>query len=507
LACNSPTSFQVQLGKSAIREQRVLRFLFCLPTTALSGGVKVAFEIINRLVATGEEVDVFSFAGPPKWTELKGTLLPAKDIEEIGMDRYDFVLVTNAFFLPMVLPRAGRARVVFFCQDYECFHHSPDKSYEGFMAECPTFAKLYLLPVPIISISRAVQGLIKERLGKDSYYVPMGLNKSVFNLRPRKVRTELKRVLMVGNYLMPYKGMRDGFAALERLSQELDVQLVLVTQEHRNRKLFDNYSFPVELHYCPTEERMPEIIASCDTYCCTSWYEGLGLPALEAFCCGVPVVSTRTYGVSDYGLDGVNLLLARPNDPSDFYEKLRALLRDEALAESLRSAAFKTVAHDYAWDTSLARFRQAIDEIKRTYAGPGPIDPAYMRALLDELEREGNLTPIATYRRFRALAAELTDLCRKLLSGRIAPNQFAARLASVRDGFRQYLNNKRAEYYDVFKAKYDLCQLILSLREAEQFRQYLSLIMAGRRESGGANSASFVEIRYSDRESANRAVG
>jgi glycosyltransferase involved in cell wall biosynthesis len=484
-----------------------LRFLFCLPTTALSGGVKVAFEIINRLVDAGEDVDVFSFAGPPKWTSLKASLLPAKDIEEIRADAYDFILASNAFFLPMVLPLAGSARVVFFCQDYECFHHSQDKTYEGFMAECPTFAKLYMLPTPIICTSRAVQGLIRGRLGKDSYYVPMGLNKSVFYRRPRKARTELKRVLMVGNYLMPYKGMCDGFDALERLSRETPVQLVLVTQEHRNRKLFDRHSFPIELHYCPAEERMPEIIASCDAYCCASWYEGLGLPALEAFCCGVPVVSTRTHGVSDYGVDRVNLLLARPNDPQDLHEKLRELLLDEELAERLRGAGFETVENAYGWDISLESFRQAVGEIKRTYVGPGAIDPAHMRSLLDDLEQEGNLTPIATYRLFQELSAELNTLCNDVLREKIASGRFAERLAAVRNGFGQYLNNRRAEYYDSFKAKYDLCQLILSLKDEAQFARYLSLIMAGRREGGVPSNPSFVEIRYPDIQPANRALG
>jgi glycosyltransferase involved in cell wall biosynthesis len=466
----------------------------------------VAFEVINRLIDGGESVDVFSFAGPPRWTSLKAALLPVKDIEEIRMDEYDFVLVSNAFFIPMVLPHAGRARVIFFCQDYECFHHSKDKTYEGFMEQCPTFAQVYRLPVPIISISRAVQGLIKERLGKDSYYLPMGLDKEIFNPRPRKPRTELKRVLMVGNYLMPYKGMRDGFEALSKLSREMSVQLVLVTQEHRNRKLFGNYDFPIEIHFCPAEERMPEIIASCDAYCCTSWYEGLGLPALEAFCCGVPVVSTRTYGVSDYGIDRVNMLLAQPNNPQDLYEKLRELLLDEELAERLRAAAFRSVDANYNWDVSLERFKQAIGEIERTYDGPGIVDPVYMRSLLDELEREGNLTPIATFRRFQELSEQLKVLCQDMIAEKVNPGRFAERFEYLRDGFKQYLNNRRAEYYDAFKAKYDLCQLIFGLRDEEQFNQYLSLIMAGRRESGIANTSSFLEIRYTDNEPAARAV-
>ena len=144
---------------------------------------------------------------------------------------------------------------------------------------------------------------------------------------------------------MPYKGMKDGFEALCKLSREMPVQLVLVTQESRGRGIFEGLTFPIELHYCPIEERMPEIISSCDAYCCTSWYEGLGLPALEAFRCGVPVVSTRTYGVSDYGIDDVNLLLAQPNDPHDLYLKLHRLLSDEALANGSAAKGSSRLKH------------------------------------------------------------------------------------------------------------------------------------------------------------------
>ena len=486
--------------------EKKLRFLFCLPTTALSGGVKVAFELIDRLTFDGHCVDVFSFAGPPKWTALKARLRPEKNIEDLKFSNYDFVLVTNAFFLPMVLPHADGARVIFFCQDYECFHHSRDKTYAGFMEECATFAEIYRLPVPIIAVSQAVRQLIKDRLGKNSYYAPVGLNKSVFCPQPRKVPTDVKRVLMVGNYLMPYKGMKDGFQALEQLSNEMPIQLVLITQEHRNRKLLTNYSFPVEIHYCPIEDQIPAIIASCDLYCCTSWYEGLGLPALEAFRCGVPVVSTRTYGVSDYGIDRVNILLARPNNPVDLYEKLREVLLDNQLAERLRLAAFASVDVDYDWDRSLAMFKDAIAEIQRSYTPPEWIDPAYLRSLLQDLENEGNLTPIETFRHFQQLSDELNLLCSNMLSKKLSLIKFTEKLQSLRNAFRRYLQNKRAEYYDAFKAKYDLCQLIFGLTDEDEFSHYLKVIMAGRREGEIANTASFVEIRYTEQQSATRAL-
>jgi glycosyltransferase involved in cell wall biosynthesis len=474
-----------------------LRLLFCLPTSALSGGVKVIFELANRLVDKGEAVDIFSFAGSPKWFSLKARSCDQTEIEAIEMAKYDFVIVSNAFLVPMVLPHVGTSRLVYFCQDYESFHHARSKKFDDFISDCPTFTSIYRLPVPIVASSRAVQSLIRERTGRESFYLPIGVNKTNFSHRPRKPPTEFKRVLMVGNYLMPYKGMPDGIEALRRLSQEMPVQLVLVTQESRGRAIFDDLPFPVELHFCPTEERMPGIIASCDVYCCTSWYEGFGLPAVEAFCCGVPVVSTRTYGVSDYGIDGLNLLLAQPNDPQDLYEKLSTLLNDELLAERLRQSAFKSVESKYDWETSVDLFSSILNKIEETEKSAETFQPEAMHGILEDLEREGNLTPFAVFRRFQELAGQLSSLNNGLIDGRLE-GESIDELQRIRDEIRPYLSNENTEYYDAFKAKYDLCQLILALKDSPRFGEYLKLILNRVELSEPGTPTSFSEIRYTN---------
>jgi hypothetical protein len=365
------------------------------------------------------------------------------------------------------------------------------------MAESPTFARLYRLPVPIIATSRAIQQLIRERLGKESIHVPVGIDKTIFTPQARAAAgAPYARVLMVGNYLMPYKGMPDGFAALARLSREMPVQLVLVTQESRGRRIFADLPFPIEIHHCPSETELPAILRTCDVYCCTSWYEGLGLPALEAFACGVPVVSTRTLGVSDYGVDGVNLLLAQPNDPADLHARLGRLLRDPALRERLRQGGADTVRNSYGWETSVERFRAAIGEIDRTYAGPGSVDADAMQGLLHDLEEEGSLTPVSVYREFQALTAELDALLRAVARDDRVSAGDAQCLARLRDAFAARLVQPRAQYHDAFKMKHDLCRLVLALAGSDAIAATVSRLLQpeGRREDRAGPALS--ETRY-----------
>lgn len=477
-----------------------MRILFCIPTTQLSGGVKIIFEIAHGLAARSDSVHVFSYAGAPKWFSLDVPLVDAKDFSEIEYSNYDWVVASNAFMLPMLLPHLartqGQTRGLFFALDYESFHHSNERTYESFLAEIPTFAKLYRLPIPIIAESRAVQSLVKEYAGVESRAIPVGLNREFFHPRPRQLSPTHKRVLLVGNYLMPYKGMNDGIEALRILAKKWPLQLVLITQESRSRELFADLPFEIEIHFRPTEEFVPQIMATCDMYVCTSWYEGLGLPALEAFCVGLPVVSTRTFGVSDYGVDGENLLLANANDAPDLAEKIARLLSDAELAERLRQNGFKSVEHNYFWPTSVALFRRYLLEIANEYAGCGAIDDSEMQELLNSLDAEGNLTPIEVFRRFQALAAELETLCARMLENGVVDEAQTHRVLELRDAFARYTQNPRAEYYDAFKTKLDLCRLILSFKNDPQFGQYLRLVLARPQRNGNPTSSTFSEIQY-----------
>jgi hypothetical protein len=394
----------------------------------------------------------------------------------------------------MVLPLLGHARCVFPAQDYESFHHAAEPTYESFLAESETFKALYSLPVPIIATSQPISGLIETRTGKRPYLMPVAINKAFFKLKsPRN--DERKRILFVGNYLMPYKGMRSGLDAIEILQRQMNVELVLITQEDRGRKLFDQYSFPKEIHFCPTESEVPEIIASCDLYCCTSWYEGFGLPALEAFCSGVPVVSTRTIGVNDYGIDGFNLLLANPDDASDLSEKIFRVLTDAKLAEQLVSGGTETMEGRYEWTQTRDAFLAAIQDIDATYEGAGEIDTARMQALLGDLEREGSLTPIETYREFQRLDDRIARVSANMKNSSASPDQIRE-LEVIRDGLAPFTANPRTRYYSAFKAKYDLCLLLLELAGTPDGIHIARLLHPTTGAPAATNAAPLTEFRY-----------
>ncbi len=65
-----------------------------------------------------------------------------------------------------------------------------------------------------------------------------------------------------------------------------------------------------------------------------SLYEGFGIPTLEAFTCGCPVVLSNTSSMPEVGGDAV--LYCDPLDINDMEEKINRMLKEDALREDLR---------------------------------------------------------------------------------------------------------------------------------------------------------------------------
>ncbi|EKE13187.1 MAG: mannosyltransferase B-like protein [uncultured bacterium] len=78
-----------------------------------------------------------------------------------------------------------------------------------------------------------------------------------------------------------------------------------------------------------------------------SFYEGFGLPVLEAQASGVPVICSKTQALSE--IAGDTVLFADPGTSEDFAEKIRLLLKDNELKNNLMQKGLKN-AKRYTWE-------------------------------------------------------------------------------------------------------------------------------------------------------------
>lgn len=451
------------------------RTLFCLDSDSISGGIKLCREIMQLLQNDGQEIAYLVWNSRRRfqgWDNLP--LERVESIENIAAKNFDFVVFSNAYLAPLILPFLGNAHPILYYMAHESYHYG--STYDECMTESEAFLKVLRLPISIVSISKALSTIVMQKAGRHSYYIPVGPDKKLFTPRPEADRSAArKRILLVGDYNLNWKGMKDALNAVEMLSHELKVELVLITQGRHGRKMFDNYEFPIEINYQPALAEIPDIYASCHAYCCSSWHEGLGLAALEAFSCGVPAVCTRNHGVEDYGVDNESVLLAEPNNAHDLCNKLRAILTDDALAWKLRTNALAQ-AKRYEPGKVLEAWKEAQRQI---IAEPlASVDIDEMKKLLTALELEGMYTPLVTLDALQNLNYAIDTVCNDLLNRRLQPDAGIEQLSAIRNELHKYTLNTKTQYFKSFKAGYDLCQLLIALKDAPDFLKCVSTLSA-----------------------------
>lgn len=103
-----------------------------------------------------------------------------------------------------------------------------------------------------------------------------------------------------------------------------------------------------------THEQLREIYASADLFVMPSITakdgdrEGFGLVILEAFTSGLPIVASRSGGITDIVKDGVNGYLAEEKDIYGLAQRINIVLKNQNIYNDMRAAAKKTaLQYDY----------------------------------------------------------------------------------------------------------------------------------------------------------------
>lgn len=112
----------------------------------------------------------------------------------------------------------------------------------------------------------------------------------------------------------------------------------------------------------PLSDVAPMIQAS-DLVVQPSHFEALGLSAIEALACGVPVVASAVGGLLDFVVDGGNGRLCPPQDPPALAACLGPLLSDAAARANLASRARASVLQAYDEQAVFGRMRALFDRL------------------------------------------------------------------------------------------------------------------------------------------------
>lgn len=184
------------------------------------------------------------------------------------------------------------------------------------------------------------------------------------------------RVLAVGR-LVPKKGfdtLIEACAILKRAGVSFETLIAGESGEQeielRNRIAHHGLDTHIHLAGPCTQAQLLREYQRATVFClpCRVLRDGDrdGIPnvLMEAMSCGLPVVTTDVSGIPELIRNGMNGLLVPPDNPKAMAEALRRLFHDSLLAESLGSAAARTIRENFAGDATTRELVTLFGETK-----------------------------------------------------------------------------------------------------------------------------------------------
>jgi glycosyltransferase involved in cell wall biosynthesis len=109
-------------------------------------------------------------------------------------------------------------------------------------------------------------------------------------------------------------------------------------------------------------DHLPYIYNGAELFVYPSFYEGFGLPPIEAMACGIPVIVSNTTSLPEVVENGA--LLVDPTDQTNLYESMLTVLSDNNLRNKLISSGMKR-ASELSWGKTTQNTLDAYNKILR----------------------------------------------------------------------------------------------------------------------------------------------
>lgn len=111
------------------------------------------------------------------------------------------------------------------------------------------------------------------------------------------------------------------------------------------------------VHFLGYRRDVPVILKQADVFVLPSQREGLGMAAIEAMACGLPLVSSNRHGINDYSIEGVTGFKHDPFDSNGFADSIDKLLSNERLRRTL-GVNCRQVAQEFTLEASLKQMQE-----------------------------------------------------------------------------------------------------------------------------------------------------
>ncbi len=311
---------------------------------------------------------------PNKFLTLSGRFLNFPKIDRLVSDKIDI------FFNPLfkVSPVSSSCKKVITCHDlsfeyFPKFFSFKDRIFNKFGPKFETKDSDHIIAVShstfedllrLYNVSPDKVSVIYE--GVEDRFRPIDDHEYLEKVQ-KKYNLPHKFILFLGN-LDLRKNILGLLEAYKKLRKNLDVKLVLAGQPSwgykekssklkvQNSKLKDDIKF---LGYVDEKDK-PALYNLALLSCLPSFYEGFGLPPLEAMACGTPVVTSNNSSLPE--IIGDAGLMINPYDTDELSQTMETLIRDENLRNKLKEKGLNQ-AKKFRWDETARKTLEVFEEV------------------------------------------------------------------------------------------------------------------------------------------------
>ncbi|MDP4087889.1 MAG: glycosyltransferase family 1 protein [Bacillota bacterium] len=250
----------------------------------------------------------------------------------------------------------------------------------------PTYLKIFLKQIPqiipqcdgIITVSKfSKEDIIREfNFPEDKVFVTHLAPEDIYKPYEKQSSKMLINKLygIQGDYILyiggfsPRKniiGLLEAFSMLVRKNKK-DIKLVIAGKKgisydmYRQRAEQLGINEEVVFPGFIAMEHLPYLYSASELFVYPSFYEGFGLPPVEAMACGVPVVTSNSTSIPE--IVGDNAVTINPNDINALFEAMLSVLEDEKLRENLITKGLVR-ASELSWKETAAKTLKAYSKV------------------------------------------------------------------------------------------------------------------------------------------------
>lgn len=177
-----------------------------------------------------------------------------------------------------------------------------------------------------------------------------------------KTRKPLRPIFLSNRNFEPHYNVGDVLRAFRLIQNQIPAARLLIVGGGSEEAKLKNLAAELELENAEflgriEHEEMPAIYAKADIYLNSSVVDNMPLSIIEAFSCGLPVVSYATGGISYIAKNGETALLVEKNDREALARAALSLLEDEALAAKIVDRA-KRECEEYSPENIRASWQE-----------------------------------------------------------------------------------------------------------------------------------------------------